>query len=247
MTSFFSNLSSRINGGDAEESKADDLEMQTSGNTLSKRSWQKQNTSSSQETGYTSILDQLRGNKSEEQEEEVKEGRTGRAAGLWNKISQKMSDAKSSVSDAANSAAEQAENYKYFVVLFLVGCGFIALSLFFLPFIVVAPRKTANLFNAGSLCILASFAIVRGTYKFVVEEMLCNPYKAFVAWLYLLSLLTCFYASLIAQSYILTIAALVIELICLLYFICSFFPYGKQGFDYMMKCVCTTLKSAFGC
>ena len=129
---------------------------------------------------------------------------------------------------------------------FVIGCLFIFLSFCFAPFIVVAPRKCANLFNAGSICILASFALIRGTYQFLVNDMLCNKSKAFFAWVYLLSLLTTIFASMFLKSYILTIIALVIEMLCLLYFICSFFPYGAQGFKYMLNFIGSAFSSCFG-
>ena len=105
---------------------------------------------------------------------------------------------------------------------------FIFLSFCFTPLIVVSPRKCANLFNAGSICILASFGLWEGDWGKFFKKLMCGDDKvvSMAAWTYLVSLLTCIVASLIMRNYILTIVTLVIELLCLLKFICSFFPYG---------------------
>ena len=137
--------------------------------------------------------------------------------------------------------------YPYFVALFLIGCLFLFLASLFLPMIVVAPRKCANLINVGSIFILASFAVIRGAYEFIVRDLLCNKNKGFFAWVYLLSILFTIWSSMIIRSYILTIISLSIEVLCLIYFICSFFPYGATGFKYMLKFVWATIKKIFEC
>ena len=56
----------------------------------------------------------------------------------------------------------QMQNYPYFAVLFMIGLGFISLSFFMLPWIVVKPTAVANFMNLGSLTIMASFAVLWG-------------------------------------------------------------------------------------
>jgi hypothetical protein len=117
--------------------------------------------------------------------------------------------------------------YPYFLALFSIGCFFLFISTFFIPMIVVAPRKCANLINVGSICIISSFAILKGPYKFLVTDNLLNKTRFIPAWLYCLSLLMTLWAAMIKRNYILTIISLSIEVICLIYFICSFFPGGN--------------------
>ena len=80
----------------------------------------------------------------------------------WQSIKEKANAASGSVSNGASNMYQQSEMYPYFIGLFALGCFFIFLALWFLPFIVVAPRKTANLINAGSICIIASLAVLKG-------------------------------------------------------------------------------------
>ena len=129
--------------------------------------------------------------------------------------------------------------------LFCCGCLFIFLAFCFLPWIVVAPRKCANLMNVGTIMILCSFGLLKGWYKFFVEDLLCNKEKGVFAWVYVLSLIMTIYTSMIIKSYVLTLVALAVEIICLLYFVCSYFPGGNTGFKYMLKALWAMTKSMF--
>ena len=129
--------------------------------------------------------------------------------------------------------------YPYFVLLFCTGCFFIFLAFCFSPLFLVAPRKCANLINVGSICIMTSFGLIKGWHKFFVEELLCNKNKFVFAWAYLLSILLSMYSSMIIKSWVWTIVALIVESVCLLYFICSYFPYGTEGMKYMLAFIKT--------
>ena len=113
--------------------------------------------------------------------------------------------------------------YPYFILLFCIGIFFLFLSVWFLPFIIIAPRKCANLINAGSICIISSFAVLNGPYEFF-KKLIQEKGLVFVG--YLGSLAATIYASMVLKSYILTIAAMAIEVVCLMSFMCSYFPGG---------------------
>ena len=124
--------------------------------------------------------------------------------------------------------------YPYFLALFTIGCFFLFVSTFFLPLIVVSPRKCANLINVGSICIISSFAILKGPQKFLLNDNLFNKSRFIPAWMYCISLLLTIYAAMIKKNYILTLISLSIEVLCLIYFIVSFFPGGNQGMKYAL-------------
>ena len=79
-------------------------------------------------------------------------------------IQSRVQGVAAATSGYAGDLRAQTQMYPYFALVFGIGCLFLFLSLWFLPMIVVAPRKCANLFNMGSICILSSFAILRGPY-----------------------------------------------------------------------------------
>ena len=134
--------------------------------------------------------------------------------------------------------------YPYFMGLFSIGCLFLFLAIWFLPFIVVAPRKCANLINIGSICIIASLAIIKGTYQFLVNDLLCNKTKWPFAWLYVWSIIFAIYSSMISKNYILTIISLVMEITSLIYLVCSYFPGGTTGMKYMLNFIWLTIKKS---
>ena len=124
--------------------------------------------------------------------------------------------------------------YPYFLGLFSSGVFFLFLSTFFLPMIVVAPKKCANLINIGSILIIASFAVLKGPYKFLVTDNLLNKERFFPSWCMLISIVVTLWSSMIRKSYLFTLASLAIEVVCLMYFICSFFPGGDTGMKYAL-------------
>ena len=133
------------------------------------------------------------------------------------------------------------------MALFLLGSLFIFLAIWFLPFILVAPRKCANLINVGSILILASFAVIRGAYKFLVEDTLFHEKRRYFAWLYLISLCMTLYASKSLKSGVLTLISLVIEMACLAYFIASCFPGGPKGMRMLAKSVWAVVRTSCQC
>lgn len=65
--------------------------------------------------------------------------------------------------------------------------------------------------------------------------------------MYLVSLITTLYCSMVLKNYILTIVSLLVETICLLYLICSYFPGGTKGLKYMLTFAWSGIKKIFGC
>mmetsp|Transcript_14348 Transcript_14348/g.10074 ORF Transcript_14348/g.10074 Transcript_14348/m.10074 type:complete len:86 (+) Transcript_14348:785-1042(+) len=65
--------------------------------------------------------------------------------------------------------------------------------------------------------------------------------------MYLISLVFCIWAASIKKDYIYTIIGLSLELVALLYLVCSQFPGGKQGFKYMLAFVWAGIKKLFLC
>ena len=142
---------------------------------------------------------------------------------------------------------KQAEMYPYFLGLFSSGVFFLFLSTFFLPMIVVAPKKCANLINIGSILIISSFAVLKGPYKFLVTDNLLNKERFFPSWCMLISIIMTLWSSMIIKSYMFTMASLAIEIVCLMNFVCSFFPGGDTGMKYALQALIAMAKQSFSC
>ena len=112
-----------------------------------------------------------------------------------------------------------------------------------LPWILISPSSVANLFNLGSVIILASFAIFHGFEEFFLRKFMVGERK-FYAVGYCVALILCIYSSIFADSYILTFVCLAAEIGFMMYFVASYFPGGKEG---LTKCLKAAWEMIKGC
>ena len=89
------------------------------------------------------------------------------------------------------------------------------------------------LLNFGSILILSAFAVLKGGfYQYFVRDMLSSSNRIYAIGYYV-SILASVYASLILKSYMLTLITMMAEMVLLMYFVCSSFPGGHTGLNYM--------------
>ena len=128
--------------------------------------------------------------------------------------------------------------------MFVFGLALITLSIFLMPYFVIAPQKVSMLINLGSICILCSFGFLKGFYNYFILDLLMGPRRLYALG-YIGSIIISLYASVIAKSYLLTMFTLILEIVFLLYFICSSFPGGKTGLSYIFGFIKTGCTSCF--
>jgi Got1/Sft2-like family len=101
------------------------------------------------------------------------------------------------------------------------------------------------LLNMGSLCVLSAFAVLKGGfYQYFIKELLLSDRKYYAIGYYS-SIIISLYCSLVVKSYILTLIAMALEFVFLMYFICSSFPGGHTGLNYMGSFICSFVKRCF--
>ena len=144
----------------------------------------------------------------------------------------------------ATDSWKHMETYPYFAGVFLSGCFFITMSFFFLPTFVISPYKVANLFNFGSILILCSFAVLNGWYKYCIETFLCGDRKYYACG-YMFMLLITTYFSIFRRSFFMTLICLLIEGVCLAYFLAAYFPGGIEGIKYLFQFVWSGISKCF--
>mmetsp|Transcript_67616 Transcript_67616/g.213960 ORF Transcript_67616/g.213960 Transcript_67616/m.213960 type:complete len:241 (+) Transcript_67616:57-779(+) len=125
-----------------------------------------------------------------------------------------------------------------FAVLLLLGLLLMSISTASFPLIVLAPHKFAGMFTTGSLCILGSFAALRGFGNFAVH--LTSPERLPFSAAYLGSMVGTIWASLWARSALLTIVFSAVQISQLLWFFVSYIPGGSSVLGF----VCDALKQA---
>lgn len=118
-------------------------------------------------------------------------------------------------------------SYKTFVLIISIGSALFCLSLFFLPMIVISPRKFVSFFSLGSLLILTSFIFVYGTKTYF--EKLCSKERFAFTSLFFVSIVLGIFCAIINSFFFLSLICAAVQLVSLIVFILSFIPGGKHG------------------
>ncbi|RKF58931.1 Protein transport protein SFT2 [Erysiphe neolycopersici] len=117
-------------------------------------------------------------------------------------------------------------------ILIFSGCNIGALVCFVIcfalwPIMMAKPRKFAILWSLGSLLFVASWAAMMGPWTYA-KHLISQPRLPFTAT-YFGSIILTLYFSLGLHSTILTLFSSLIELICLVWYLISYFPMGSSG------------------
>ena len=119
-------------------------------------------------------------------------------------------------------------SYLKFGVVFITGMIIIMLSLFFLPLILISPKKFALLFALGTFVSLSSFIFYYGTIQFF--ELLFNKDRIWFTLVYLTGFFGCiFFPAFFDKNYFIILAFSGLEMISTLFFILTFLPGGYSS------------------
>mmetsp|Transcript_54542 Transcript_54542/g.152117 ORF Transcript_54542/g.152117 Transcript_54542/m.152117 type:complete len:372 (-) Transcript_54542:62-1177(-) len=139
-----------------------------------------------------------------------------------------LSVASERVSGAATLAMSP-KKLAQFAGVFFAGSLLIALSLNFLPILLIAPQKFALLFTVGSLTLLGSFAMLNGLRSFAAS--LSRRDKLPFSSAYVLGLVGTLWATLVRRSYVFTTVFAIMQAVALLYFVASYLPGGRSALN----------------
>ena len=136
------------------------------------------------------------------------------------------------------------KNYKWFVILFLLGVIFLLMSLCFIPVFVVMPKKLALFFNIGVCFLLSSFGVQYGFKEFFVDQFFCGEKpRNFLSIGFIISMVFTLLFATAFDSFIGCLIFLILELVLLIYFIASYFPGGMEGVTVFFKTIGSGIKS----
>ncbi|TNV75749.1 hypothetical protein FGO68_gene7028 [Halteria grandinella] len=157
-----------------------------------------------------------------------------------------------SISQKLEEAANQARYFKYFTALFVLGLTLFLTSLALIPmFLLTYPQLIVGLLNLGSILMLSGFAVIKGgIIQYFCTNLLCQGtiVDRFITIMYYLSIGFSVYASVIVSDYFLTIIALAMQSVAMLYYIVSGFPFGTIGLNLMCKVIGEACRDSFcGC
>lgn len=135
-----------------------------------------------------------------------------------------------------------AQRFQAFLMLLLGSALLFGLALFvFLPMIVLVPSKFAMCFTLASIMFMAAFGILRGP-RTTLQGFLQRDKLPFTA-AYVGSLLLTLYATVIAQSYLLCVLALGVQVPALSWYAASYIPGGTSGLAAMTRWFCSGMGS----
>jgi hypothetical protein len=103
----------------------------------------------------------------------------------------------------------------------------------FTPVFLVKPRKFAILWTMGSVLFLVSWAVMLGPIQYV-QHLISGPRLPFTA-AYFGSIALTLYFSLGLHSTLLTFISSIAQLVCLLWYLVSYFPMGSTGLRFAAR------------
>ena len=119
-------------------------------------------------------------------------------------------------------------SYLKFGIVFVTGMAIVIISFFFLPLILIAPKKFALLFALGTFVSLSSFIFYYGTLQFF--ELLFNKDRIWFTVIYLSGFFGClFFPTFFGKNYFIILVFSGLELISTLFFILTFLPGGYSS------------------
>jgi len=126
-----------------------------------------------------------------------------------------------------------------FFILLGLGILFFALSSFYIPVLMLFPRKFSIFFTLGSVFSFASLSLLWGFSSFL--RHLISPERLPFTGMYLGSLVATLYFAIGLQSYIFTIVGIVFQVISLLSFVVSYLPGGVAGIKYLVQMITSSV------
>ena len=135
-------------------------------------------------------------------------------------------------------------SYLKFGIVFFTGIVIIMISLFFLPLILISPKKFALLFALGTFVSLLSFIFYYGTLQFF--ELLFNKDRVWFTMVYLTGFFGClFFPTFFGKNYFIILAFSGLEMISTLFFILTFLPGGYSSIKMFTNLFISQFKRLF--
>ena len=135
-------------------------------------------------------------------------------------------------------------SYLKFGIIFITGMIIIIISLFFLPLILISPKKFALLFALGTFVSLLSFIFYYGTSQFL--ELLFNKDRIWFTIVYLTGFFGClFFPTFFGKNYLIILVFSGLEMISTLFFILTFLPGGYSSIRMFTNLFISQFKKLF--
>lgn len=151
---------------------------------------------------------------------------------LYSRLPTSVQDAVSS--NSASAPAQEPSWFQLSRLERLIGFGCclgasmlcFVLCFFMFPVLALRPRKFGLLWSGGSLLFVVSFGVLQGPYSYIGHLLLRE--RIVFTVVFFSSILLTIYSSVVLKSSILTIFTSIIEILAVLYYTVSYFPFGAS-------------------
>ncbi|KAH3679971.1 hypothetical protein WICMUC_000714 [Wickerhamomyces mucosus] len=114
-----------------------------------------------------------------------------------------------------------------FIACLLGSTACFTLSFVLFPVLALNPRKFGLLWSLGSLLFVISFGLLQGPVAYV--KHLTSPSRLPFTGFFFSSVILTIYFSAFLKSTVLTLISSIVEVIAVIYYTVSYFPFGAQG------------------
>jgi hypothetical protein len=118
------------------------------------------------------------------------------------------------------------ERYSGFIILLLGSIACFALGFFLFPVLTLKPRKFVMLWTLGSILFFLSFGVLQGPVSYL-KHLSSKERLPFTA-VFLISQIATIYCAVVLKSTILSLIMGIIEILSILWYTASYFPFGAQ-------------------
>lgn len=119
------------------------------------------------------------------------------------------------------------ESIALFVCFILGAIGCFVLCIFLFPVLALQPRKFGLLWSMGSLLFILAFGVLQGPTTYI-KHLLSKERLPFTIFFFGTCSLTIYFAA-FAKNTILTIVCALLEIVAVIYYTISYFPFGATG------------------
>lgn len=123
------------------------------------------------------------------------------------------------------------ERYSGFFILLLGSVACFVLGFFLFPVLTLKPRKFVMLWTLGSVLFFLSFGVLQGPVSYM--KHLTSKERLPFTVVFLISQVGTIYCAVVLKNTILTLIMGIVEVLAILWYTASYFPFGAQTMQYI--------------
>ncbi|ODQ81798.1 hypothetical protein BABINDRAFT_31849 [Babjeviella inositovora NRRL Y-12698] len=118
------------------------------------------------------------------------------------------------------------------------------LGFFLFPVLALKPRKFGLLWSLGSLLFVVSFGALQGPVNYI-QHLISKDRLPFTV-IFFGSVISTIYFAVVVKSSILTLLSGIMEVLAVIYYTMSYFPFGAQSFQWFLSVAVSSIRGSVG-